>query len=184
MKKIIILSEEEKKRIEAKINERARKHATFLETKRKRICPACGKTFDRNVARRNHHTGRCSVECNPGGVPIRRLSKSERKAARKAKELRRKQNRRKENRAKLSSPADFYETREWRELRYKVLRKFGFKCMACGSGTEKGPLHVDHIKPRSYFPELELEFENLQVLCGDCNIGKSNHFSDDLRPKL
>jgi len=43
-------------------------------------------------------------------------------------------------------------------------------------------IHVDHIKPRSKFPELELVFDNLQVLCDDCNIGKSNVDSTDFRP--
>lgn len=75
---------------------------------------------------------------------------------------------------------NFFESREWRELRYFTIRHYGFKCMACrASNTE---LHVDHIKPRSRFPSLALEFDNLQVLCKDCNLGKSNKYSDDLRP--
>ena len=73
----------------------------------------------------------------------------------------------------------FYETDEWRKLRYKVLRTQGFKCRACGSGPEK-LLQVDHIKPRSKYPELELEETNLQVLCEDCNMGKSNTYEDKL----
>ena len=35
-------------------------------------------------------------------------------------------------------------------------------------------LEVDHIKPRSTHPELALDFDNLQVLCHDCNQGKGN----------
>ncbi len=73
----------------------------------------------------------------------------------------------------------FYYSREWRELRYKVLIRHGRKCMVCNN-TDK-ELHVDHIKPRSKFPKLELEFNNLQVLCADCNVGKSNIYEDDLR---
>lgn len=42
-------------------------------------------------------------------------------------------------------------------------------------------MHVDHIKPRSKYPELELEFTNLQILCADCNLGKRNHDSIDWR---
>jgi len=42
-------------------------------------------------------------------------------------------------------------------------------------------IHVDHIKPRSRYPELSLEIENLQVLCEDCNMGKSNVFETDWR---
>ena len=44
-----------------------------------------------------------------------------------------------------------------------------------GVGAKAGGgvvLHVDHIKPRSKFPELELSLDNTQVLCADCNLGK------------
>jgi len=69
----------------------------------------------------------------------------------------------------------FYQTQRWRELRYRILRKHGFKCMACGSRER---IHVDHIKPRSKYPGLEYCENNLQVLCEDCNLGKSNKFED------
>lgn len=75
----------------------------------------------------------------------------------------------------------FYESRRWQELRYRVLRFWGRVCMCCGaSGCE---LHVDHIKPRSKHPELEMSFDNLQVLCRACNLGKGNTDEIDYRPK-
>lgn len=75
-----------------------------------------------------------------------------------------------------SSSKDFYNSLPWRKIRYAVLRKFGGKCACCGRSSAKDgvTLHVDHIKPRSLFPALELEISNLQVLCEDCNIGKGN----------
>jgi len=76
---------------------------------------------------------------------------------------------------------EFYITREWRQLRYKVLTQYGTKCQCCGE--TKGYIHVDHIKPRSLFPELELDQNNLQVLCEACNIGKSNQDTTDWRQK-
>lgn len=56
--------------------------------------------------------------------------------------------------------------------------------MACGrSKKEHGiVIHVDHIQPRSKRPELALCFENLQLLCADCNLGKSNTDNTDWRP--
>lgn len=76
----------------------------------------------------------------------------------------------------------FYESREWREVRYEALRLCGAKCCCCGRGRTDGVvLHVDHIQPRSKFPHLELEVSNLQVLCEDCNLGKSNKDSTDWR---
>lgn len=69
----------------------------------------------------------------------------------------------------------FYQTREWRELRYKALSTYGNRCKCCGASPRHGKLmHVDHIKPRSIFPEFALDINNLQVLCEDCNLGKSN----------
>jgi 5-methylcytosine-specific restriction endonuclease McrA len=78
----------------------------------------------------------------------------------------------------------FFGSREWLELRYSVLRKSSWKCMSCNRDRKDGiKLHVDHIKPRSKYPELALDINNLQVLCEDCNVGKSNKYEDDFRAK-
>ena len=63
----------------------------------------------------------------------------------------------------------FYGSPEWKTLRRKVFRIYPSICMRCGN---KDNLEVDHIKPRSKYPELELEFDNLQILCRDCNLLK------------
>ncbi len=77
---------------------------------------------------------------------------------------------------------EFYNSREWREIRYKALVCNNGKCNLCGrSSKDNIILHVDHIKPISKFPELRLELLNLQVLCEDCNIGKSNKDATDWR---
>lgn len=74
----------------------------------------------------------------------------------------------------------FYESREWLRLRYDALRKSDGSCVVCGRSKFDGAvLHVDHIKPRSLFPELELEPSNLQVLCAQCNLGKGNRDGTD-----
>lgn len=44
-------------------------------------------------------------------------------------------------------------------------------------------MQVDHIQPLSKYPELALVEDNLQVLCKDCNMGKSNQYADDFRAK-
>lgn len=76
----------------------------------------------------------------------------------------------------------FYQSWDWAQLRYRVLQKYGAKCMCCGITGESGArIMVDHIKPRSKFPELELEFDNMQVLCDSCNRGKSNTDFTDWR---
>jgi hypothetical protein len=73
---------------------------------------------------------------------------------------------------------EFYASRPWKALRRKVLKHYGSACMKCGCTDEPS---VDHIKPRSLFPALELEFSNMQVLCRPCNSAKSNLHETDYR---
>lgn len=81
-------------------------------------------------------------------------------------------------------PSDnFYLCRPWRELRYQALLNCGARCQCCGAKADDHvKLHVDHIKPRSRYPHLQLDINNLQVLCEDCNIGKGAWDSTDFRP--
>lgn len=76
---------------------------------------------------------------------------------------------------------DFYESERWRAVRYEAMKRSRGLCEACGRGRRETPLHVDHIKPRSRYPELQLDLNNLQVLCRDCNVGKSNIDETDWR---
>jgi 5-methylcytosine-specific restriction endonuclease McrA len=73
----------------------------------------------------------------------------------------------------------FYASAAWMQLRYQALSTYGRVCMLCKK--TKGAMHVDHIKPRSKYPEFELSFDNLQVLCKECNLGKSNLDETDFR---
>lgn len=77
---------------------------------------------------------------------------------------------------------NFYFSDEWRRLRYKALSLHGNSCQCCGASPKTGAvIHVDHIKPRSKFPDLELELTNLQILCEACNLGKLNIDQTDWR---
>lgn len=60
-------------------------------------------------------------------------------------------------------------------IRLKVLDRDNFRCVFCGRSpaTDIGvKLHIDHIEPFSKGGKSI--FENLQTLCQDCNLGKSN----------
>ncbi len=64
-----------------------------------------------------------------------------------------------------------------RTLRYKVLDRDGHRCKKCGRSPQDGIiLHVDHINPISKGGKTNLG--NLQTLCADCNLGKSNRYID------
>jgi len=70
---------------------------------------------------------------------------------------------------------DFYKSDEWKDLRYRAFKFYGNKCACCGRGPEDGViLNVDHIIPLSMNWNKRLDINNLQILCRDCNLGKSN----------
>lgn len=58
------------------------------------------------------------------------------------------------------------------KLRWQVLSRDGFRCIACGKSSKETILHVDHIIPFSLGGETSLK--NLRTLCGECNIGRGN----------
>lgn len=67
----------------------------------------------------------------------------------------------------------FYTTPDWRALRASVIRRQGRICRRCGMEiNSRRDVTVDHIKPRSRYPELALDFSNLRVLCRSCNSSK------------
>jgi hypothetical protein len=77
---------------------------------------------------------------------------------------------------------EFLQSYEWRQLRMRVLVKYGSKCQCCGCDPSDGvKIHVDHIKPRKKYPELALVESNLQILCEVCNHGKGNWDETDWR---
>jgi hypothetical protein len=60
-------------------------------------------------------------------------------------------------------------------LRFQILKKDNYKCAICGRSpaTTVGiELHIDHIIPFSKGGKTKSD--NLQTLCNECNIGKSN----------
>src|SRR5574343_488507 len=121
-------------------------------------CKNCGLLVKRKRKGKAHKNGKCRNKCDGikkdyGGYPLDPIL---RKQFIKAKEDLRKAKMRVKN--ILKDDPNFYDSKEWLELRYKVLKKYGGKCQLCGD--QKYGLHVDHIKPRSKFPELELEESN------------------------
>jgi hypothetical protein len=84
--------------------------------------------------------------------------------------------------AVLHPPDPFFSSPEWRRVRYEALKGADGVCQCCGAPPQRDkPLHVDHIKPRSRFPDLALDPDNLQVLCVDCNLGKGASDQTDWR---
>ena len=62
----------------------------------------------------------------------------------------------------------------WR-LRFIVMRRDDFKCRICGRSPALQPglvLHVDHVN--AWIKGGETVMDNLQTLCEQCNVGKSD----------
>ncbi len=74
----------------------------------------------------------------------------------------------------------FYHRAEWRLLRALIFEAYGEQCMSCGGIND---IAVDHIKSRFYFPDLELDPFNMQVLCRSCNSSKGSRLTTDYRPR-
>ena len=73
----------------------------------------------------------------------------------------------------------FYASPEWQHLRQKIINSHKNICKNCGKTiTEKNDITIDHILPRSKFPENELEMSNMQILCRSCNSSKGNKIID------
>lgn len=68
------------------------------------------------------------------------------------------------------------------KTRYEIIKRDGGKCVVCGRTPEDGiKLQVDHIKPVSKYPELQLDTNHMQTFCDECNIGKGNRDEIDWR---
>jgi len=79
----------------------------------------------------------------------------------------------------------FSRTKEWRNTRYAALKHYGNRCQLCGASPSEGvELHVDHIYPRSQYPDRCLDISNLQILCRTCHMAKGEKYIDDFRDKF
>jgi 5-methylcytosine-specific restriction protein A len=78
-----------------------------------------------------------------------------------------------ERKAKIEEAKIFYSSAEWRLIREKVIKKQGKVCQECRQTIRNVfDITVDHIRPRSIYPEDALNLDNLRVLCRSCNSKK------------
>ncbi len=87
-----------------------------------------------------------------------------------------------ERQAAMEEAERFYASPEWNALRDQIIDVQGRICRACRRKIRQDDdVTVDHIKPRSRFPQLALEPSNLQVLCRSCNSSKGDRDEMDAR---
>ena len=69
------------------------------------------------------------------------------------------------------------EQRLWKMLRNAVASAHPMACANCKKELDKtapNGFHVDHVFPKSIWPERILDPSNMQLLCPDCNRDKGN----------
>lgn len=59
--------------------------------------------------------------------------------------------------------------KEYQKFKIRLLEEYGNLCQCCGKHVK---LTIDHIFPKSLFPELGIKYDNLQLLCQPCNSDK------------
>ncbi len=67
------------------------------------------------------------------------------------------------------------------EILRRTARDFlGTSCAKCGveCGLQLGLLHMDHIYPKSIWPNRRYDPDNMQILCADCNRDKGTNSND------
>lgn len=65
-----------------------------------------------------------------------------------------------------NNPSYLRKTKEYKEFRKEVLKRDNYRCAKCGE-TEN--LQVHHIKPVKDYPNLVMNFDNVQTLCLLCH---------------
>ena len=86
-----------------------------------------------------------------------------------------------ERKRRIEEAAQFYSSPEWNMIRKQVIQEKGRVCAECGRRIKQNDdITVDHIKPRSKFPDLALNIENLRVLCRSCNSKKGDREFEEL----
>jgi hypothetical protein len=73
----------------------------------------------------------------------------------------------------------FYSSPEWTVIRRQVIEEEGRVCAECRKRIKNDiDLTVDHKRPRSKYPDLSLDRENLRILCRSCNSKKGARLLD------
>ena len=79
----------------------------------------------------------------------------------------------------IKKQSNFMKTEEWFVLKAQTIARYGCIFMKCKKTINSWMgINVDHIKPRKYYPHLQNDPENLQVLCANCNKEKGNGDAD------
>ena len=63
------------------------------------------------------------------------------------------------------------KVKNYQDYKADLLTEIGAYCSYCERSMD---LHIEHIKPKSQYPELECEWDNLLLACKNCNSTKGD----------
>jgi 5-methylcytosine-specific restriction endonuclease McrA len=69
---------------------------------------------------------------------------------------------------------------EYRMFRKSIFKRDNYTCVLC-SDNRGGNLQVDHIKPRSLFPDLIFDEENCRTLCISCHKDTPTYLNPNMK---
>jgi 5-methylcytosine-specific restriction endonuclease McrA len=85
-----------------------------------------------------------------------------------------------ERQKRIEEANAFYASPEWCLIRQQVIDRQGRVCQECGCHIiDDFDLTIDHVNPRSKYPDQALDLSNLRVLCRNCNARKGNRIIDE-----
>lgn len=73
------------------------------------------------------------------------------------------------SRDRIDTWRKWYNTRQWRDLRWSVLVDELFTCRLCGRDGDSPVMVADHIKPHRGNRVMFFDRNNLQCLCKQCH---------------
>lgn len=73
------------------------------------------------------------------------------------------------SRDRIDTWRKWYNTREWRDLRWSVLVAALFTCRRCGTVGDSPVMVADHVTPHRGDRTLFFDRANLQCLCAHCH---------------
>ncbi|TLS37746.1 HNH endonuclease [Pseudalkalibacillus caeni] len=79
----------------------------------------------------------------------------------------------------------FYQCKEWRKLRLKILKRDNYECQTCKRNGKVGKAeNVHHIKEVKKYPELALVEDNLECICIPCHNEEHDRLKEIHKPKF
>ncbi len=76
---------------------------------------------------------------------------------------------------------------DYRRYKSYLRKEFKKKCVYCrkpDTMQDQGSFHVEHYRPKKFFPHLENDYSNLLYACANCNRYKSTYWTEEAKKQI